>query len=466
MTAATGVTEGPGDPEDRGTEGGSDGDGGGGRGGTFLALRNRNFRLYFRGQLVSNTGNWLTNVAITLLVLDITDSGLAVGLLAACQYGPILLLSAWAGAIADRLDKRRLLIVTQSLEMAQSFALSAVAFLPDPSIGALYVLAAFGGTLLAFDNPLRRSFVSEMVPPEDIPNAVVLYSTIVNVSRIFGPALAGLLVVTLGYGWAFAIDGASYLTVLASLAMMRPHELYREPPKPRSRGEVRAGLRYVRSLPHLWITFAMLGAIGTISYNFNVTLPLFVTDALDGTEGEFTILYSVFSVGAVISALIVARRRMVRIDHIVRGAVALGIAMLLLSIVPGVAAGGPAVFLVGMASVLYMTATTSIVQVEAKHEMHGRVLALQTVVLIGTAPIGGPILGWVSDALGARWPLVLGGVVSLLTAGFGAWATHRFADDEVREDEVREGAAIEVPAEPPTAEPVRTLGRDDDEIGV
>jgi MFS family permease len=433
--------------------------------GTFLALRNRNFRLYFRGQLVSNTGNWLTNVALTLLVLDITGSGFAVGLLAAFQYGPILLLSAWAGAIADRLDKRRLLMLTQSLEMAQSFALAAVAFLPDPPLAALYGLAALGGTLLAFDNPLRRSFVSEMVPPEDIPNAVVLYSTIVNVSRIFGPALAGLLVVTLDYGWAFAIDGASYVTVLVSLAMMRAHELYREPPKARTKGEVRAGLRYVRSLPHLWISFAMLGAIGAISYNFGVTLPLFVTDALHGSEGAFTILYSVFSLGAVVSALIVARRRLVGIQHIVAGAAALGVAMLLLSLVPGVLAAGPAVFLVGMASILYMTATTSILQVEAKHEMHGRVLALQTVVLIGTAPLGGPILGWLADALGARWPLVLGGVVSLAAAAFGAWATRRFTDDRERAHDSDRDHEPEAPAHSP-AEPVRTLGRDDDEIGV
>ena len=203
---------------------------------TFLALRNRNFRLYFRGQIVSNTGNWLTNVALTLLVLDLTGSGFAVGLLAAAQYGPILLLSAWAGAMADRLDKRRMLILTQSLEMGQSFALAVVAFLPHPPLVAIYALAVYGGTLLAFDNPLRRSFVSEMVPAEDIPNAVVLYSTIVNVARIFGPALAGLLVVTLGYGWAFAVDGASYLTVLVSLMMMRPGELYRTPSKPPGQG--------------------------------------------------------------------------------------------------------------------------------------------------------------------------------------------------------------------------------------
>ncbi|HEY5113401.1 MAG TPA: MFS transporter, partial [Coriobacteriia bacterium] len=161
---------------------------------TFLSLRNRNFRLYFFGQLVSNTGNWLTNVALILLVLKITGSGLAVGLLAACQFGPILFLSAWAGAFADRSDKRRMLLLTQSLEMAESFGLAILAFMPHPPLGGLYALALFGGTLLAFDNPLRRSFVTEMVRADDIPNAVVMYSATVNVARIFGPALAGLLV--------------------------------------------------------------------------------------------------------------------------------------------------------------------------------------------------------------------------------------------------------------------------------
>ena len=165
---------------------------------TFLSLRNRNFRLYFIGQLISNTGNWLTNVALVLLVLKITGSGVAVGILAACQFGPILLLSAWAGALADRSDKRKLLLVTQSLEMVQSAGLAILAFMAHPPLVGLYALALGGGTLLAFDNPLRRSFVTEMVRAEDIPNAVVLYSVIVNVARIFGPALAGLLVVVLG----------------------------------------------------------------------------------------------------------------------------------------------------------------------------------------------------------------------------------------------------------------------------
>jgi MFS family permease len=391
---------------------------------TFISLRNRNFRLYFIGQLISNTGNWLTNVALILFVLKLTGSGVAVGLLAACQAGPILLFSAWAGAIADRSDKRRMLLVTQSLEMTQSVGLAVLAFMPHPPLGGLYALALAGGMLLSFDNPLRRSFVTEMVTAEDIPNAVVLYSIIVNISRIFGPALAGLLVVTVGYGWCFTLDAGSYLAVLFCLCIMRTGELHRRPRKQRTKGEVREGLRYVRSMPSLWISFLMLTAIGMLAYSFTVTLPLFVTDALRSTGGIFTILYSVFSFGAVVSAMVVAHRSLVRLRHIILGAFALGVAMLLLAVSPGVGFAIPAVFLVGMASILYLTATTAIVQVDAKPEMHGRVLSLQTVILGGTTLIGGPFLGWLADTMGGRAPIILGGIVCLLAASFGYYATH------------------------------------------
>ena len=274
-------------------------------------------------------------------MLKITGSGVAVGILAACQFGPILLLSAWAGAVADRSDKRKLLLVTQSLEMVQSAGLAVLAFMAHPPLVGLYALAVGGGTLLAFDNPLRRSFVTEMVRAEDIPNAVVLYSVIVNVARIFGPALAGLLVVTVGYGWCFTIDAASYLAVLLCLVMMRHAELRRRPRQRRGKGEVREGLRYVMSLPSLWISFVMLVAVQTLAYNFTVTLPLFVTDALHSTGGAFTILYSLFGSGAVVSALIVAHRGLVRLRHIIVGAAALGLAMLLLASVPGVGLAAP-----------------------------------------------------------------------------------------------------------------------------
>jgi len=389
---------------------------------TFSSLANRNFRLFFIGQSISNSGNWLTNVALTLLVLKLAATGVGVGFLVACQFGPMLVLSAWGGVVADRFDKRRLLLVTQSLEMAQSAGLAVLAFLPHPPLGGLYALAVAGGVLLSFDNPLRRSFVTEMVPPSDIPNAVVLYSTIVNLSRIFGPALAGLLVVTVGYGWCFTVDAASYIAVLACLVMMRPAELRRQTTPPPARGAVRDGLRYLRSVPHLWISFAMLAAMMMFASNFNVTLPLFATRGLGAGEGAFTMLYSVLSLGSVTSALIVAHRRLVAMRDIRRGAAVLGVALFLLAAVPGVAEAIPVVFVVGAASLMYMTSTTAMVQVEARPDMHGRLLALQTVLLGGAAAIGGPFLGWIADHAGSRVLMVIGGAVCFAATAFAAIA--------------------------------------------
>jgi MFS family permease len=386
---------------------------------TFVSLRNRNFRLFFTGQLISNSGNWLTLVALTLLVLHRTNSGAAVGLLSACQFGPILLLSAWAGLVADRSNKRHLLYITQTLEMAESFALAALAFSDHAPLIAYYLVALAGGAMLAFDNPGRRSFVNEMVRAEDVTNAVTLYSAMVNLSRIVGPALGGLLIVTVGYGWCFSLDGASYLVVLVCLFMMRPEELRVTPATPRGRGQVRAGLRYVVSSPVLWITFAMLLIVGVASYNFTVVFPLFVEHGLHGSNLQYTLVYSTFSGGAVIGTMLVARRTSVGLRTIVIWSGAFGLSMLALGFVPNVDFAYPVVAVVGASSVAYMTATTAIAQIEADRQMVGRVLALQTVLLIGTTPIGGPILGLVSDAVGGRAPVVIGGVGALAACSLG-----------------------------------------------
>ncbi len=389
---------------------------------SFFSLRNRNYRLFFIGQLVSNTGNWLTMVALTLLVLSQTNSGLAVGLLTACQFGPILVLSPFAGLIADRVDKKRLLTVTQVLEMVQSFVLAVLAFQPHPSLGALYGVAAAGGVLLAFDNPVRRSFVTEMVVAEDVPNAVTLYSALVATSRIFGPALAGALVVTLGYGWAFALDGISYITVLVAIAMMRRSELRPAPHTPRAKHQVRDGLRYVRQVPELRISFVMLAIVGVLSYNFSVTFPLLVTRSLHGSDTTYTFIYSAFSVGSLAGALVVAHRREVRFRSIVMGAGALGLAMGALAVVPSALVAFPVAVALGVASIAYMTSTTAIVQVIAAENMHGRVLALQTVLMIGTTPLGGPMLGWIADGWGARVPVAIGAAGALAAAAYGGLA--------------------------------------------
>ncbi len=392
---------------------------------TFSSLRNRNYRLFFFGQLISNSGNWLTNLALTLLVLHLGGSGVAIGFLTVCQYGPILLLSAWAGAIADRHDKRRILFLTQSLEMAQSATLAVLAFMDHPPLAALFVTAAAAGVMLAFDNPVRRSFVTEMVQADDVPNAVVLYSTNVNISRIIGPAIAGVLVVTVGYGWCFTVDALSYSVVLAALAMMRTSELRRLPPGPRRQGQIREALRYVMRMPNLWISFVMLAMVGCLGYSFNVVLPLLVTRTLHGTDGEFTIVYSIFSVGAVTSGLVVASRRLVELRHVIFGVTALGVATLVLAAAPTVGVAMVVAFFVGACGILYMTPTTALMQVEADPSMHGRILALQAVFMVGTGSFGGLFLGWVADVLGPRAPVIVGGTVCLLAGAGGAAMARR-----------------------------------------
>ena len=240
---------------------------------TFRSLHVRNFRLFFTGQLISQVGNWLTLIAETLLVLELTDSGFALGLLAAAQFGPVLFIGAFAGLVADRSEKRRLLLWVQTFAMFQSFALAALAFTGDPPVLAIYGVALLGGIATAFDNPARRSFVVEIVPEEDMTNAVSLNSALMTGARVVGPALAGLLVTTVGFGWAFALDGVSYLAVLVALLMMDPRQIRRAPVTPRGKGQVRDGLRYVRTIPELWVPLVMMAVIGTLSYNFQTVMP-------------------------------------------------------------------------------------------------------------------------------------------------------------------------------------------------
>ena len=394
---------------------------------TFESLSVRNFRLFFTGQLISQVGNWLTSVGLILLVLHRTQSGIAVGMLTAAQFGPILLLGAWAGLVADRSNKRKLLLTTQTMEMLQSFSLAALAFWSAAPLWSFYGVALAGGVMLAFDNPTRRSFVSEMVPESHLQNAVSLNAALMTSSRIVGPALAGLLSVTVGFGWCFAIDGASYLAVIACLLKMRTAELHRAPVTERARGQVRAGLRYVRRTADLWVPLVMLTVIGTLTFNFSVVLPLMIERTLGGTDATYTAVYSVLSVGSLLGALAASHRRRVEIRTMAVAAMVFGVAMLLFSTAPGVGAAYPLALLVGFSSVWFMTASTAMMQLRSDPRMRGRVLALQAIVLIGTTPVGGPLLGYVSDAFGARAGVVLGGVAAIAAAGWGFFAGRRIA---------------------------------------
>ena len=400
---------------------------------TFRSLHVRNFRLFFAGQGISQVGNWLTLVAQTLLVLKLTDSGVALGILGAAQFGPVLILGPWAGLVADRSDKRRLLIIVQTIAMLQSFTLAALAFSGHPPVASIYLVALVGGVTVAFDNPARRAFVVEMVPEEDMQNAVSLNSALMTSSRVVGPALAGLLVVTVGFGWCFLTDGLSYIAVLVALYMMRTSELRPAPVTPKAKGQVRAGLRYARRVPELWVPLVMMAFVGTLSYNFQTVFPLLVTRNLGGTDTTFTLLFSVVSVGALVGALRTARRRSIDVRAVALASLNYGVAMALMTIAPNQGLAFVVGLYLGMASITFLVASTAIVQIESAPEMRGRVLALQAMLFLGSTPIGAPIVGWVSQEFGARYGVALGAAAALSAGSWGLWRARRAGDHPLAE---------------------------------
>jgi len=392
---------------------------------TFRSFGIRNFRLFFGGQLISQVGNWLTLVAQTLLVLKLTDSGYALGALAAAQFGPILLIGAFAGLVADRSDKRRLLMIVQALAMVQSLCLAVLGFMDKPPLVAIYVVAVFSGIATAFDNPARRSFVVEMVPEENVPNAVSLNSALMTGSRVVGPALAGLLVTTVGFGWCFLLDAISYLPVVAAYWRMNPADLRQAPVTPKGKGQIREGLRYARSVPELWVPLLMMTIIGTLAFNFQTVLPLFATRDLHGSDVTFTWLLSIVSIGSLTAALAAARRTSIDVATVSRNAIIFGVGMALLAVAPNRASAFICGYLVGFGSLMFMTAATAITQLAAKPSMRGRVLALQAIVFLGSTPIGGPILGAIAESFGARYGIALGGTAALAAGSFGLFTVRR-----------------------------------------
>lgn len=385
---------------------------------TFRSMHVRNFRLFFSGQLISQIGNWLTLIAQTLLVFKLTNSGTALGVLAAAQFGPVLLLGSWAGLVADRSDKRKLLLIVQTVAMLQSFTLAALAFTGHPPVLAIYGVAMIGGVTIAFDNPARRAFVVEMVPEDDMQNAVSLNSALMTSSRVIGPALAGLLVATVGFGWCFLSDALSYFAVLLVLWLMHTEELRPSPVTLKARGQIREGLRYARSVPDLWVPLTMMAVVGTLSYNFQTVFPIFTKRDLHGNATTFTVLFAVISVGALIGALRVARRRTTSVRSVALSSLGYGVAMTMMMFAPNSWVAYTFGLFLGVTSIAFLTSSTAIVQMRSAPEMRGRVLALQAMLFLGSTPIGGPIVGWVSQQFGARYAIGIGAVAAL---GAGIW---------------------------------------------
>jgi len=379
---------------------------------TFRSLASRNFRLFFGGQLISQAGTWMQSVAITWLVFDLTGSGVALGLVTAAEFLPILVLGAWAGVIADRVDRHRLMLCTQSAFLILATMLSALTLTDHVTVGVLFGLSLVFGVINAFDNPSRRALVVELVPEPDVANAVGLNSALMTGSRVVGPALAGVLIAGPGVGVCFVVNAVTYVAVIAALLRMN-RALFRSSPRvAKAKGQLREGLRYLWRTPELRLPIILMAVVGTMAFNYQVTLPLLAERTFHGTASTFTMLFATLSLGSVVGALVVARRTWVDLAFLVRSGGGLALATLALAAAPTLPLAVLATLVVGYCNVMMISGANTVVQLRAAPPMRGRVLALLTVVFLGSTPIGSPIIGVVSELTDVRVALALGGLAT------------------------------------------------------
>lgn len=387
---------------------------------SFDSLAVPNYRRYFIGQIVSLSGNWMQMVAEVWLILSLTGSGLAVGTTTALQFLPILLFGAWGGVLADRFPKRRLLMVTQALMALPALALLAIVTAGTVAPWMVFVLVFVRGTINAVDNPTRQSFTIEMVGPERVVNAVSLNSVLVQSARLVGPTVAGLLIVTAGVEPCFALNALTFAAMIVALWRMEPANLNAPPRAVREPGAVRAGLRYVRRTPELAVPLALMALVGTFGLNFQVILPLLARLSFDGGATAYAALVSAMGAGSVIGALIVGAHGRTDARLITGSALAFGLLALLAAMMPSLAPEIPVLALLGASAVTFAATINSSLQLTVEPQMRGRVMALYSVVFIGATPIGGPLIGWLSQAYDPRVALLLAGSAGLLAA----WAGH------------------------------------------
>uniref|UniRef100_UPI002FE19792 MFS transporter n=1 Tax=Rhabdothermincola sp. TaxID=2820405 RepID=UPI002FE19792 len=394
---------------------------------TFRALSSRNYRLYIAGQVVSVSGTWMQTVAQAWLVLRLTGSGVALGVTTALQFLPMLVLGPWAGVIADRSDKRRLLLATQSAAGSLALVLGVLTATGAVQLWMVFLLALGLGLVNAFDMPARQSFVYEMVGPEHLTNAVGLNSTVMNAGRLVGPAVGGVVIATLGLATCFLLNALSYAAVLAALAAMRVGELHRTEPVARQHGQLLEGLRYVWVTPALRTPLLMLAVIGTLTYEFQVSLPILATFTFGAGAEGYGALLSAMSAGAVIGGLVLAGRMTASHRGVGWSAAAFGLLVLVASVMPTLTATAVVMPLVGAASIAVITLTNATLQLTADPQMRARVIALYGVAFLGSTPIGGPIVGWVGETLGGRAALAIGGLAALVSALIGWRSLERAA---------------------------------------
>ena len=387
---------------------------------SFHSLEVPNYRRYFAGQLISLSGTWMQTVAAIWLVLTLTGSGVAVGATTALQFLPMLLFGAWGGLLADRVPKRRLLMITQLLMAIPAIGLFAVTATGVVTPWMVFLAVFAMGSVNAIDNPTRQSFVIEMVGPGRVVNAVSLNSVIVQAARIVGPAMAGILIATLGVVACFGLNALTFTAMIFALWGMDPRGLHTPPVAERAPGAIRDGLRYVLRTPELLVPLALMALVGTLGFNFQVVLPLLAKFSFDGGAGAYAALVSAMAVGSIGGALVNGAHGHTGPRLIAGGALAFGVLALLSAAMPTLALEIPVLALLGAAAVTFAATINSTLQLAVSAEMRGRVMALYSVVFLGSTPIGGPLTGWLAQTYDPRVALLLAGISGIAAA----WAAH------------------------------------------
>jgi MFS family permease len=386
------------------------------RGRVLRSLAVRNYRLFLTGHAVSVVGTWMQRVAQDWLVLELTDSAFAVGVATALQFLPMLLFGLWGGLLVDRFDRRRTIMLTQTVSAVLAAVLASVVLTGVVRLEMVYALAFALGLVTVVDSPARHTFATEMVDPGDYVNAHALSSTVHNTGRLVGPAVAGLLIAAVGPGIAFAINSASFLAVLLGLAMMDPAALRKAPAVERAPGRIREGLRYVWEHPELRACMILVAVVALFGQNFRVVLPLLARDDLGGGPATYGWLTSALGLGAVLGALVTATREHVTAWSLLLATLAFGVVNLLAAATPGLTGALIILAFVGAANITFNTLARTLLQLGTDAQMRGRVAALHGLVFLGSQPMGGPLLGWLCEMWGARAGLVVAGA-SALVAG-------------------------------------------------
>ena len=407
----------------------------------FRAFDNPNYKRYFIGQAISLAGTWMQTVAQSWLVLTLTGSAASLGFVIALQTLPVLLLGPYGGVVADRVDKRRLMIGLQSMMAVLALVLGLLTVTSQVQLWQVYLLALLLGLCNTFENPARQSFVLEMVGPDLLRNAVTLNSVLVNAARAVGPALAGLLIASVGIGICFLLNAVSFVAVVISLVTLDLSRIKPAVPTGRGRGQLRAGLSYVRRTPSLAIPLVMMALIGCLAYEFQVVLPLMARETFSGGAEVYGFMTAAMGVGAVVGGLVTAARGRTGQLPLVISSVGFGLAILFAALAPNLPVEIVALAFVGAGSVSFLATGNSTLQLGADPQMRGRVMALWAVAFLGSTPIGGPIAGAVAQTFGARWGLVMGALACFGGAAIGLIALSRSTDVRADRADRADGAA-------------------------